>query len=107
MIIEPKRFIAPHLLSVISSPKLHCIFANNSVFFHLDNDVVVYYNGNMLSLNALARSLNKTVTYSDLPFCSASCKGRCGKQERLLVNSCFCDLDCKHYGDCCFDIELR
>ena len=36
-----------------------------------------------------------------------SCNGRCFMDERGSAKSCYCDTDCKTWGDCCLDFYLR
>lgn len=37
-----------------------------------------------------------------------SCQGRCFIDERSdAVMSCYCDKDCKKWGDCCWDFKIR
>ena len=70
-------------------------------------DVFVQRKNHNFSLNELALRLKKTVNYTYLNKCtppgSLSCKWRCGNQERSIPKNCYCDNECEHYGDCCYD----
>ena len=36
-----------------------------------------------------------------------SCEGRCYVEERSHSKTCYCDLPCVSWGDCCLDFHLR
>ena len=38
-----------------------------------------------------------------------SCRGRCFLEERRRYPPkwCYCDMDCKTWGDCCLDFQLK
>ena len=36
-----------------------------------------------------------------------SCEGRCYVEERSHSKTCYCDLACVSWGDCCLDFHLR
>ena len=94
------------------------------LYFFLGNDqpdFVLKYKGQDVSLKTLLQKLLKNNVI--LPVntqiflekvanqknsSQQSCQGRCFIEERSdAVMSCYCDKDCKKWGDCCWDFKAR
>ncbi|XP_068690966.1 uncharacterized protein [Montipora foliosa] len=87
-----------------------------------EQDFVVNYKGKVVSFKALLQELlknNVKLPVNTQDFLNAvigqknssdqSCQGRCSKEERSgnATKSCYCDKDCKAWGDCCLDFPTR
>ena len=90
--------------------------------FNLDtaDDFAVKYKGEFFSLKKLLQLLrhhNITVPPNERSFLrevlnqkqsqAQSCRGRCFMKERSDAKRCYCDNECKTWGDCCLDFHLR
>ena len=87
-----------------------------------EQDFVVNYKGKVVSFKALLQEIlknNVKLPVNTQDFLNAvigqknssdqSCQGRCSKEERSgnATKSCYCDKDCKAWGDCCLDFPTR
>lgn len=94
------------------------IYGSISLFLgHDQPDFVLKYKGQDVSLRTLLKSnvilpvntqifLEKVADQKNSS--QQSCQGRCFLDERSdAVMSCYCDKDCKKWGDCCWDFKIR
>ena len=84
-----------------------------------DQDFIVKFKGEIFSwrnLSQLLRQHNITVPHENdvLPVVlrektlpHQSCKDRCLSDERKYDKTCFCDMACQKFGDCCLDFHSR
>lgn len=63
-----------------------------------DKDMTILYTGN--DAQTIQTKL-KELTGKQVQVPDGTCKNSCGKQAPA---GCYCDDDCKGYGDCCKDV---
>ena len=100
-------------------------FINLVLYFYpdldsADRDFIVKFKGEVISLIELLQLLrhrNVTVPKNKQAFLKAlilqkqssaqSCEGICFLEERSDPTWCYCDTDCKAWGDCCLGFQLK
>ena len=107
------------LLNVLSHEILALKTATNFFVDTNDGDFVVKFQGRNVSLTSLIerlRNLNITPFQTEdflknvnnhKHLRTHSCEGRCYFEERSHSKTCYCDLACVSWGDCCLDFHLR